>query len=526
MFLRSSVLVSLSLLAPTSSQLTENLLECATSANDVVDFFPQKYTKASIFTYNDDTDINGNKFVPHNTTDLLDITYHGTYKIVHNKHINVTYLLYQCGTEPPAEEIGKHHLVLPVPHKGGLVVTQTTQIPPIELLGLREEIVGYFGDPSFVSSPCMQYMMNNESSIEVVFDATYNYTLGQELQADFFGRNPDALVFVGPNSPGTGPREIGVAASQERTNVATFDWIALFAALYNLEAESTRIARETQARYDCSSSNAAILASTSTERELQASPVKKKVLWANYFAPYNWSVAECPTWDNTYYCEYAKHCGADIVSRPEGYGNTVSFGGPQVYWYLDDQQLLELGKDADVWIYSGTNFESVYEEKKEFMDQFKAVQDELVYDIQGQGSTAWFEQRLAEYDVVTLDFCDIVGNSNPDNNHERRWFRHVFTEAIGGALGECRVPEEISEPYVAIGAECTPLDTESEPEAPAEPPVEAPTNEEVPASPPTEREPAEPTVEAPTESTDEASASKPPHGLFGWMHVLLTLSGI
>ena len=231
--------------------------------------------------------------------------------------------------------------------------------------------------------------------------------------------------------------------------MATFDWIGLYGALFNLEAEANRIAAETLERYECSSSNAAILSADLPEDE------RPTVLWANYFDGYNWSVAECTTWDETYYCEYAKHCGANILGRPEDVGYApASLGGN--YWYINDDELLELGKDADVWIYPSNTWDKVYAEKKDIMDQFKAVQNRKVYDTQGQGSNAWYEQRLAEYDVVGLDFCDIVGNTNPATLHERRWFRNIFTEPIG-SLEACNVPDEIDEPYVPIGADCEPL---------------------------------------------------------------------
>ena len=40
-------------------------------------------------------------------------------------------------------------------------------------------------------------------------------------------------------------------------------------------------------------------------------------------------------------CEYAAHCGANIISRPEGFGwHDSDFGGN--FWYVDDDQLLEV----------------------------------------------------------------------------------------------------------------------------------------------------------------------------------------
>jgi len=445
-----------------------------------------QYNPPAIYTYDTDVDIYGEKFVPHNTTDLLTITYHENYKIVTNHHQNVSYLLYQCGTEPPRDEVdsGKYQMIIEIPHTGGIAVTQTPQIPPLELLGRREDIIGYIGDPSLVSSPCMQYMMYNESTIEVVWNETdpYNSALNAAMRAEFIERHPDVIILGGPTDEAPyGDRVMNVAASQERTNVATFDWIAMYAALFNLEALSNQISSETQARYDCTSTNARMISRRNKQRKLSAATAEKKseqksrqlenhtasadndlspkpaseihILWATHFTGYNWSVADCSTWDAAYYCEYATHCGTNIISRPPDMGYFQQFGGPTKYWYVNDDELLELGKDADIFIFPSNRWDSVYEDKKHVLDQIKAVQVKQVYDNQGSGSNAWFEQRLAEYDVVGLDMCDLVGSSNPNINHKRRWFRNVFTEPIGD-LPACRIPGELTEPYVPRGADC------------------------------------------------------------------------
>merc|ERR1712085_197281 len=127
------------------------------------------------------------------------------------------------------------------------------------------------------------------------------------------------------------------------------------------------------------------------------------IFWANYFTwgDLGWSVAECPTWDTVYYCEYATHCGAKVLSRPEGVGFNQTYGGsPTVYWYLNDTEAFEMGKDADIFMYSGSNWEALYESHGEMLDQFKSVQNKQVYDTLGQGASAWNEQRYAEYDIV------------------------------------------------------------------------------------------------------------------------------
>merc|ERR1712194_775988 len=106
-------------------------------------------------------------------------------------------------------------------------------------------------------------------------------------------------------------------------------------------------------------------------------------------------------------------------------------------------------------IFSGADWNAIYALKNETLDQFKAVQNGMVFDTLGQGSSAWNEQRYAEYDVVGLDMCDVVGHvSKTGPKHERRWFRNIYTEPIG-SMEACDVEGgEIAQPYVPPGQEC------------------------------------------------------------------------
>lgn len=141
------------------------------------------------------------------------------------------------------------------------------------------------------------------------------------------------------------------------------------------------------------------------------------------------------------------------MSRVNGTGFSKQYGSPTVYWYLSDEEFLEFGKNAETWIYPSQTFESVYEEKKEMLDQFKSVQQKNVYDTQGQGEYGWHEQRLAEYDVVALDMCSIVGTDNPNFIHKTKWFRKIDGEM--GNPGVCDV-NEIDLAYVPDQSVCVP----------------------------------------------------------------------
>jgi len=61
-----------------------NSQECATSFDATTDYFPEK--------------------VQPTESELWSITYENSYKVLTNNYVNKTYLLYQCGTEPPQDQ--------------------------------------------------------------------------------------------------------------------------------------------------------------------------------------------------------------------------------------------------------------------------------------------------------------------------------------------------------------------------------------------------------------------------------------
>lgn len=106
------------------------------------------------------------------------------------------------------------------------------------------------------------------------------------------------------------------------------------------------------------------------------------------------------------------------------------------------EEIVELGKDADFWIYPDRNWDKTFVDNAELLNTMKSVQNKEVYDFQGEGSSGWFEQRLAEYYEVLDDFCTIVGTTTIFDR-ERKYFRNVFDEMIGG-MGQCINPSSSS----------------------------------------------------------------------------------
>jgi hypothetical protein len=335
------------------------------------------------------------------------IEYRGIYKLLRNKEVNTTYIFYQCGLDNVPSlldsiynEQEEVHGAFPVPFQGGLIVTETTQIPNIEILNKRHLIVAFAVNENLISSPCLsqQVIPDGKDDGTIEFLPLYNDTELESYIKSY--QNGDVLAFGGAWDENiqmenkiviSSVGESAVLAEEKGRDVnqAIFEWLEVYGALFNEEKLASRVVEETKARYDCHTANAAAVAEERRKLEENARPV---VLWAYHMQDYNgddigWDVGECPN----YYCTYAEHCQVELLNSTEG---SVDYWG---YAYMSDEEFLEFGKDADVWIYPSSNWNTLVSQKAEYLSQFKSVENMEVYDYQKSGESAWFEQRLAEY---------------------------------------------------------------------------------------------------------------------------------
>jgi len=419
-------------------------IESALANGETVDIFPDK--------------------VQPDQSSYWDISYHGTYKILKNTQpdVDTSYLLHQCGLPMPLTETEREQFdgVFEVPYSGGLLVTATTTIPNIEILGRRSQIKAFAVDENLISSPCLSQVVipAGKDDGSITFLPLYNDTAIEEYVIE----HPDTVVFGGGfdtnkrspkqkiiiSSVGESPQ---LAKENGRDiNQAIFEWLEVYGSMFNQERLAKETVEETAARYECHAENAAILSEERQRRrqlqrhgrDLHAGkhPV---VLWAYHTQEYDgtdvgWDVGECPN----YYCTYATHCHVEILNSTAG---SVDRWG---YTYMTDEEFMEFGKNADVWVYPSSDWNRLIEQKADFLSQFKSVQTKEVYDFQMSGKDAWFEQRLAEYDTVLLDMCDIVDRDVPtDPPHVRKWFRNVFDDGVG-SLGTCSNDDEEYMPRV------------------------------------------------------------------------------
>jgi len=400
-FLSSALLLAASL----STAASENPQGCITG--EVVsgkDYFPDKVSATF--------------------SKLWSVEYYNTYKIARNLDDGTSYLLYQCGTEPPTGI--EANMTLSIPLQDGFAISTTSHLSHFELLGLRDELKAYMGDAQYVSSPCMKERFETGEAINIAnpddvgaIDRLYNAT------------SPEIVLFHNPTYRDANEvkNRVTATAYKEKNNHGIGEWHKYFSVFFNLEAKANDDFNGMVSRYSCTKANA---------QDVIADGAKPKVLVA-YFSQYcgGWRIGSCPN----FYCDHIADCSAELV-EDDGEGSIVNPEKCFSTRYKTTAELAEFAKDADVWIYpeiGGVTFDMAYEWFKEDLDTMPLVQNKKIYDTSKTARNTWYEHRLVEYDLVLEDVCTIVGASHPLIPHTTAFLRDVFTEETGD-LGECVDP--------------------------------------------------------------------------------------
>ena len=364
-----------------------------------------------ITTVDPNTDYFPNKVSP-TVSEHWDIEYFKTYKVVTNKAASVTYLLYQCGSEPPAEQLdGRHAEVLEIPLKE-VGLAHTPMITFMEQLGLRDAISAFLTDPSYINSPCFA---EDVASGKVTVLAPPTGDEDPMLRDNSTSATADMAAFLPATSTAPFEERIFLSESSETTNAGTFEWVKYYSVFFNAEKTANAVFDAAEDRWNCIAGNAQIVESDF--------PKKPVVLWG-FYSDYcaGWFFARCPN----FYCEFAEACSADILSANDEDGSIESALCESRYMTLEE--FTKFGKDADYWIFPGYNWNATYQEFGETLNTFRSVQKQEVYDFLKEPANGWFEQRFAEYYDVLDDFCMITGTSTSFRG--RLWFRNVFNEDL------------------------------------------------------------------------------------------------
>jgi len=371
--------------------------DCITTVDPSKDYFP-------------------NKVYP-TESQYWDVEYSNTYKIVVNKNSSDSYLLYQCGSEPPEDQLdGRHAEVLEIPLKE-VGLAHTPMITYMEQLGLRDAISAFLTEPSYIISPCFAEDVAY-GKVMVLSPPT-----GEEdpTNRGNSSATADMAAFLPDYSTAPFEERIFLSEDKETTNAAIFEWVKYYSVFFNAEGTANAVFDAAEDRWDCIAENAQVVESDF--------PKKPVVLWG-YYSDFcgGWFFARCPN----FYCEFAQACSADILFANDEDGSLELCDSK----YMTLEEFTEFGKDADYWIFPAPNWNATFQEFGETLETFKSVQNQEVYDYQKEAANGWFEQRFAEYYDVLDDFCMVVGTST--SLRGRLWFRNVFTEKLPEEA-ECNV---------------------------------------------------------------------------------------
>ena len=295
-----------------------------------------------------------------------------------------TYILQEKNAKIP--DSLKSFTLVSVPIKK-IVVTSTTHIPALELLGVEKTLMG-FPSTDFISSLKTRALIDSGKVREV----GKNENLNTEILIDLA---PDVIIGFGLNNTNTtlynlqksGLKVIFNGDWNEKTPLAKAEWIKFFGALYGLETKAKQIFSEIEKEYN----NTLLLAKKAAK--------KPTVLYGSQFQN-QWFVPQGKSWAS----QFLKDAHADYLWK-----NTDGTGSVS----LSFETVLEKAKSADFWIAPG-DFSSLKEmsDSNFHYEEFQAFKNKKVYSYavnKGEkGGILYFEWSPSRPDWVLKDLIKII----------------------------------------------------------------------------------------------------------------------
>ncbi len=311
-----------------------------------------------------------------------------------------TYVMQKKNTVLP--DSLKNYTIVQVPLKT-VVVTSTTHIPSLEMLGVENTLIGFPGT-DFISSEKTRARIDSGQ----VKEAGKNESLNTEVMLDL---NPDALVGFSISSHNktmdnlqqSGMKILYNGDWTEQSPLGKAEWIKFFGALYGLEDKAEALFDNIEKEY-----NAA--------QELAKKVTTKPTVLCGAIYNNQWLMPQGGSWASL----FLKDAGADYLwSRSDGTGSlSLSF-----------ETVLDKAENADFWIGP-----SQYTSLKDLTDanphyaQFKAFKNKQVYSFSNKkgktGGLIYYELAPNRPDLVLKDLVHIL---HPEllPNHELQFFERL-----------------------------------------------------------------------------------------------------
>ncbi len=318
------------------------------------------------------------------------ITYHEGYKVITLKNAwpgtekVFTYALVEKGIVLDSPE--KYDAIIKVPINE-IVVTSTTHIPSLEMLGVNNTLIGF---------PNMDYISSNKTRKRIndglITELGKNEDINTEVLIEL---NPDLVVGFavdGNNKAFNTLKKTGIPVVYnsdwtEFNPLGKAEWIKFFAAFYNKEKVADSIFSEIKVAYQ----NAKALAQNAKFSPTVLSGAMYKDVW---YLPQG----------NSWAAQFIKDANGDYIWKETTGTGSLS---------LNIESVLEKGAQANIWI--GPSYYTSLQQLKEghsVYSQFDAFKKEKVYSFTNKkgetGGLLYFELAPNRPDLVLKDIIKIL----------------------------------------------------------------------------------------------------------------------
>lgn len=268
-----------------------------------------------------------------------------------------------------------------------IIVTSTTHIPSLEMLGVENTLVA-FPSLNYISSETTRERIEQGKVREI----GKNNSLNTEVILDL---NPDAIVGFSvdgdlkayKNLEKSGQKIIYNADWTEKTPLGKAEWIKFFGALYDKKEKANADFEEIEESY-----NKAIELAQKTET--------KPAVFAGAIFEDQWYLPQGNSWA----AQFLKEANGNYLwSDTEGTGSLA----------LSFETVLDKAKDADFWIGPGqfTSIDEIVKNNPNYK-YFKAVEDKNVYSFSSKkgktGGVIYYELAPNRPDLVLKDIIKIL----------------------------------------------------------------------------------------------------------------------
>lgn len=279
----------------------------------------------------------------------------------------------------------KRFTIIPIPLKS-IVVTSTTHIPALEMLGIENTLVG-FPNTDYISSEKTRKLIDAGKVREV----GTNETLNTEVLIDMA---PDLIVSFSLNNNNptidnlqkSGLKVIYNGDWTEQSPLGKAEWIKFFGALYGLDAKANSIFSEIEKEY-------------TTTLALAKKAIAKPTVLCGAMYQDQWYVPQGESWASLFMKDAQSNY---LWADSKGTGSLS----------LPFETVLDKAQNADYWISPG-DFSSLKEmnDSNPHYKEFTAFKNKKVYSYSinkgAKGGILYFELSPTRPDWVLKDFIKI-----------------------------------------------------------------------------------------------------------------------